>query len=84
MFVGNEIELGIRIPKIKPRTNKVSLRQRDKDSTFNVQMMKLIRESTGAIMGFQIPLLVIDRRSVSVMSGAFPNRRVSHLRVYGV
>ena len=38
--------------------------------------------STGAIMGFQIPLLVIDRRVVSVMSGVFPNRRVTHLRVY--
>ena len=38
-------------------------------------------ERTGAIMGFQIPLLVIDRIGVSVMSGLFPNRRVAHLRV---
>ena len=82
MFVGNEGELGMRIPMIKPRTNKVSLRQRDYDSTYKVRTMHLFRESTGAIMGFQIPLLVIDRRSVLVMSGAFLNRRVAHLRVY--
>ena len=32
-------------------------------------------------MGFQIPLLVIDRRGVTIMSGVIPNRRVAHLRV---
>ena len=32
-------------------------------------------------MGFQIPLLVIDRRDVSVMSGVFPNRRIIRLRI---
>ena len=37
-------------------------------------------ERTGAVMGFQIPLIVIDRRGVSIMSGAFPNRRVARLR----
>ena len=44
-------------------------------------MTKIIVERTWAIMGFQIPLLVIDRRGVSVMSGVFPNGRVAHLRV---
>ena len=43
---------------------------------------KIFREHTGAIMGFQIPLLVIDRRGVSIMSGVFPNRRLARLRVY--
>ena len=31
-------------------------------------------------MGFQIPLLVIDRRGVSIMSGVIPNRRVAPLK----
>ena len=32
-------------------------------------------------MGIQVPLLVIDRRSVSVMSTLFSNRRVRTLNV---
>ena len=31
-------------------------------------------------MDLQIPLLIIDRRSVSIMSTLFTNRRVTHLR----
>ena len=31
-------------------------------------------------MGLQIPLLIIDRRRVSIMSALFANRRVTHLR----
>ena len=46
-----------------------------------VQATKNFAEHIGAIMGFQIPLLVIDRRGVSIMSGVIPNRRVEHLRV---
>ena len=36
-------------------------------------------EHVGANMGIQIPLLVIDRRFVSVMSTLFSNRRVRTL-----
>ena len=39
-------------------------------------------EHTGAIMGLHIPMLVIDRRGVSIMSGVFPYRRLARLRVY--
>ena len=46
-----------------------------------VQATKNFTEHTGAIMGFQIPLLVIDRRGVSIMYGVIPNHRVAHLRV---
>ena len=46
-----------------------------------VQATKNFVERTGAIMGVQIPLLVIDRRGVSIMSGVILNRRVAHLRV---
>jgi hypothetical protein len=31
-------------------------------------------------MDFQIPLLIIDQRGVSIMSMLFANRRVTHLR----
>ena len=32
-------------------------------------------------MGILVPLMITDRRGVSIMSGVFPNRRVTHLRV---
>jgi len=35
--------------------------------------MKIIEEHVGTNMGIQIPLLVIDRRVVSVMSTYLPN-----------
>jgi hypothetical protein len=31
-------------------------------------------------MDFQIPLMIIDRRGVSIMSTLFTDRRVTHLR----
>ena len=71
----------MRYRKIKSRTNRVSQDKRCGDSTFKVQAIKIIVECTGAIMGFQIPMLVIDRRGVSIMIGVFPIRRVAHLRV---
>ena len=37
-------------------------------------------EHTGVMMGIQVPLMIIDRRVVSVMSGVFTNRRVTHLK----
>ena len=46
-----------------------------------VQATKNFVERTGAIMGFQIPLLVIDQRGVSIMSGVILNRGVGQLRV---
>ena len=46
-----------------------------------VQATKNFVECTGAIMGFQIPLWVIDRRGVSIMYGVIPNQGVTHLRV---
>ena len=46
-----------------------------------VQVTKIFVERTWAIMGLQIPLLVIDWRGVSIMSGVIPNRSVACLRV---
>src|SRR3954468_18584694 len=42
---------------------------------------KIFIEYVGANMGIQVPLLVIDRRRVSVMSTLFSNRRVRTLKV---
>jgi hypothetical protein len=44
--------------------------------------MMIFVESTGVNMAFQILLLIIDRRGVSIMSGLLLIRRVAHLRVY--
>ena len=74
----------MRYRKIKSQTNSVSLDKRRGDSTFRVQVTQIIVECTGAIMGFQILQLVIDRRGVSVMCGVFLKRRVAHLRVEDV
>jgi hypothetical protein len=42
----------------------------------------ILMECTGVNMAFQIPLLIIDQRGVSIMYGVLPTRRVTHLRVY--
>ena len=41
---------------------------------------RFIVEYIGVITDLQIPLLIIDRRGVSIMSILFANRRVTHLR----
>ena len=46
-----------------------------------VQVTKNFVGHSGAIMGCQITLLVIDWRGVLIMSGVIPNHRVAHLRV---
>ena len=57
------------------------MRQKELVNDDKVQATKNFVERIGAIMGFQIPLLVIDRSGVSIMSGVIPNRGVAHLRV---
>jgi hypothetical protein len=64
----NEIELGMQIPTIESRASKIS---RDEGSTFTGLIESghcgssdlIIDEYVGVTMGFQIPLLIIDRRS---------------------
>ena len=41
---------------------------------------EVIVEYVGAIMDLQVPLLVIDRRGVSIRSASFVNHRVTNLR----
>jgi len=68
VLVGNEIELGMVIPTIGSRTSKVS---RDKGMGYDVYGSNdhvIFVECVGVIMGIQIPLMIIDRRGVSIMS----------------
>jgi hypothetical protein len=64
----NEIELGMPIPTIESRESKIS---RDEGNTYTELIESwhrgssdmIIDEYVGVNMGFQIPLLIIDRRS---------------------
>ena len=64
----NEIELGMTVPKIKSRASKIS---RDEgniymgliESWHRGSSDMIIDECVGVNMGFQTPLLIIDRRS---------------------
>ena len=73
-----EIEQGIGIPTIESRASKIPI---DKGNCIrgclnprhHGSSNEIIVEHVGANMGIQIPLLVIDRRAVSVMSTRLPN-----------
>ena len=77
-LAGNEIEQGIGIPTIESRASNVPI---DKGNCIRDYLNprhsgsynEIIVEHVGANMGIQIPLLVIDRRGVSVMSACLPN-----------
>jgi hypothetical protein len=64
----NEIELGMAIPTIESRASKIS---RDEGNTYMGLIESwhrgssdmIIDEYVGVNMGFQIPLLIINRRS---------------------
>ena len=61
-FVVNKVELGIVIPTIEPWTNQVSQNKGIRVRRFWFKAMRFLRGRTGAVMGVQIPLTVIDRR----------------------
>ena len=77
-LAGNEIEQGIGIPTIESRASNIPI---DKGNCIRGCLNprhrgssdEIIVEHVGANMGIQIPLLVIDRRVVSVMSACLPN-----------
>ena len=77
-LAGNKIERGIGMPTIESRASNISI---DKGNCIRGWLNprhrgssdEIIVEHVGAIMGIQIPLLVIDRRVVSVMSACLPN-----------
>ena len=77
-LAGNEIEQGIGIPTIESQASNIPI---DKGNCIRGCLNPLhrgssdeiIEEHVGANMGIQIPLLVIDRRAISVMSTCLPN-----------
>ena len=67
-LAGNEIELGIEIPTIEFRASNIPMTKGTNVCCYAVRPIKILVEYVGANMGIQVPLLVIDRRGVSVMS----------------
>ena len=70
---GNEIELGMKIPTIESRASNIPMTKGIMYVDIAVQPIKIFVEYEGANMGIQFPLLVNDRRGVSVMSTLFSN-----------
>ena len=73
----DEIEQGIGIPTIESRASTIPIDKgncvRDWNPRHRGSSDEIIEEHVGANMGIHIPLLVIDRRVVSVMSACLPN-----------
>ena len=68
ILVGNEIELGMKIPTIESRASNKPMTKGITYGVITVRPIKIFIEYVGANMSIQVPLLVIDRRCVSVMS----------------
>ena len=66
--VGNEIELGMKIPTIESRASNIPMTKGITYVVITVRPIKIFVEYVGANMGTQVPLLVIYQRGVSVMS----------------
>ena len=81
VLVRNEIEQGM-VDTDDWISDKYNIaRQRELVTTLMVHTItRFIVEYIGVITDLQIPLLIIDRRGVSIMSVLFANRRVTHLR----
>ena len=85
-LAGNEIELGIEIPTIESRASNIPIDKgnwiRDWLSPWHRGSSdEIIMEHVGAIMGIQIPLLVIDRRTSRSCLHVSRTRRVYTLKV---
>ena len=65
---GNELELGIRIPTIKSRASNIPMTKGMTYVVIAVLLIKIFVEYVGTNISIQVPLLVIDRRCVLVMS----------------
>ena len=67
-LAGNEIELGMMIPTIESRASNIPMTKGITYVIIAVQPIKIFVQYVGTNMSIQVPLLVIDRRRVSVMS----------------
>ena len=64
----NEIELGMKIPTIESRASNIPMAKGITYVDITVRPIKIFIEHVVTNMSIQVPLLVIDRRGVSVMS----------------
>ena len=67
-LASNEIELGTKIPTIESRESIIPMTKGITYVVIMVRPIKIFVEYVGTNMSIQVPLLVIDRRGVSVMS----------------
>ena len=65
-LAGNEIELGMRIPTIESQASNIPMTKGITYVVITVRPIKIFVEYVN--MSIHVPLLVIDRRGVSVMS----------------
>ena len=80
-LAGSKIELGMEIPMIESRACNIPMTKGITYVDIAVQPIKIFIEYVGTNMSIQVPLLVIDRRGVSVMSTSSRTRRVRTLNV---
>ena len=64
----NEIELGMKILTIESRASNIPMTKGITYVVITVRPIKIFVEYMGTNMSIQVPLLVIDRRGISVMS----------------
>ena len=69
----NEIELGIEIPTIESRASNIPMAKGITYVVIVIRPIKIFVEYVGTNTSIQVPLLVIDRRGVSVLSTYFSN-----------
>ena len=67
-LAGNEIELGMKIQTIESQASNIPMSKGITYVVIAVRPIKIFVEYVGTNMSIQVPLLVIDRRGVSVMS----------------
>ena len=67
-LASNEIELGMKIPTIESRASNILMTKGITYIDIAVRPINIFVEYVGTNMSIQVPLLVIDRRGVSVMS----------------
>ena len=67
-LAGNEIELGIEIPMIESRASNIPMTKGIMYVVITVRPIKIFVEYVGINMSIQVPMLVINRRGVSVIS----------------
>ena len=69
----NEIEQLMKIPTIKSWASNILMTKGITYVVITIRPIKIFVQYVGANMSIQVPLLVIGRRGVSVMSAWFPN-----------